>query len=283
MELTIIFNRLMAFICVGLAISLILALRKINRLTKSEAMNWDWYKTEWSKNIILTEEVNVITTANIKLCEEVSRLYELNNMLMARNANVCKASVLCVLIYCMYKKLMESRLMEMVLFGCVIIPALAEIIKVRTQQQLIAQQELIHALNSEVKRWSDEKFFWYNSYVFWLKRCEEEQANIARLTALINQPQKLMEEIETLQSIKMGKYNAYLYWDELASEKQRNHAKLKKEYEELIKKVAELKEPTPFKEMGDDASKEDEETSEEDMTSEEDEEYIQFVVNYDRY
>ena len=284
MELTVIFNRLLAFICVGLSIALVLALRKITRLTKSEEMNWNWYKTEWWKNIILTEQLNTITSANIKLSEEVSRVSELNKMLMARKANVCKAAILCIILYCMYKKMMETLLMETILVVCVILPAIVSIIKIRTMQQLTDQQDIIHALNAEVKRWSDEKFFWYNSYVFWLKQCEAEQDKIAKLTELINHPQKLMDEIEALHSIKEGKYHACIYWDNLANEKQSKHAQLKKEYEELIKKVADLNKPNQCekKETGD--LKNDEETSEEDMTSEEEEdEYIQYVVNYDRY
>ncbi len=274
----------MAFICAGLAIAFVLALRKINRLTKSEAMNWDWYKTEASKNIILTDKLNMITSANIKLSEEVSRVSGLNTTLMARKDNVCKAAVLCVLLYCMYKKLMESLLMETILFGCVVMPALASIIKVRTQKQLIDQQEVIIALNAEVKRWSDEKIFWYNSYVFWLKQCEEEQAKIARLSASIDSPQKLMGEIETLKSIKLGTYNACLYWDQLANEKQEKHRQLKKEYEDLIKKVAELKESPQVVAVVNDSGGEEENTSEEDMTtSDEEEEYIRFIVNYDNY
>jgi hypothetical protein len=295
MEVTIVLNRFMAFICTGLAVALVLAIRKINRLTKSEAMNWDWYKTEASKNIILTDQLNMITSANIKLSEQVSRVSGLNKTLMSRKENVCKIALLCVLLYCMYKKLMESLLMEMLLFGCVVMHAIISIIKVRTQQQLTDQQEIICALNAEVKRWSDEKFFWYNSYVFWLKQCEEEQAKIERLTASIESPQKLMNEIENLKSIKQGKYNACIYWDKLASEKQEKHAQLKKEYEEMIKKVADLKEsphPRVNKKTKDDkvageveCHQEDEETSEEDMTTsdEDDEEYIRFVVNYDNY
>jgi hypothetical protein len=278
-------NRFMAFICTGLAIALVLALRKINRLTKSEAMNWDWYKTEASKNIILTDQLNMITSANIKLSEEVSRVSGLNKTLMSRKDTVCKLALLCVLLYCMYKKLMESLLMETLLFGCVVMPAVVSIIKVRTQQQLTDQQELICALNAEVKRWSDEKFFWYNSYVFWLKQCEEEQAKIERLSASIESPQKLMNEIETLKSIKQGTYNACIYWDKLASEKQENHAQLKKQYEELIKNVADVKESHQVVAVVNGGEEEEEETSEEDMTTsdEEEEEYIRFVVNYDNY
>ena len=293
MESTIILNRFMAFICTGLAVALVLAIRKINRLTKSEEMNWGWYKTEASKNIILTDQLNMITSANIKLSEEVSRVSGLNKSLMASKDNVCKVAVLCVLLYCMYKKLMESLLMETLLFGCVVMPAIVSIINVRTQQQLTDQQEVICALNAEVKRWSDEKFFWYNSYVFWLKQCEEEQAKIERLSASIESPQKLMNEIETLKSIKQGTYNACIYWDQLASEKQEKHAQLKKEYDELIKKVDVLKERSQSVNNkttndGEDvkgAEEEDEETSEEDMTTsdEEEEEYIRFVVNYDNY
>ncbi len=285
MELTIMLNRFMAFICTGLAIALVLALRKINRLTKSEAMNWDWYKTEASKNIILTDQLNMITSANIKLSEEVSRVSGLNKTLMSRKDTVCKLALLCVLLYCMYKKLMESLLMETLLFGCVVMPAVVSIIKVRTQQQLTDQQELICALNAEVKRWSDEKFFWYNSYVFWLKQCEEEQAKIERLSASIESPQKLMNEIETLKSIKQGTYNACIYWDKLASEKQENHAQLKKQYEELIKNVADVKESHQVVAVVNGGEEEEEETSEEDMTTsdEEEEEYIRFVVNYDNY
>lgn len=296
MESTIMLNRLMAFICTGLAVALVLALRKINRLTKSEAMNWGWYKTEASKNIILTDQLNMITSTNIKLSEEVSRVSKLNKTLMASKDNVCKVAVLCVLLYCMYKKLMESLLMETLLFGCVVMPAIVSIIKVRTQQQLTDQQEVICALNAEVKRWSDEKFFWYNSYVFWLKRCEEEQAKIEKLSASIDSPQKLMDEIETLKSIKLGTYNACLYWDQLASEKQEKHAQLKKEYEELIKKIIELKEMPPVVAVVNKTTKdcvhraeekdgEEEETSEEDMTTsdEEEEDYIRFIVNYDKY
>ena len=281
----------MAFICTGLTIALVLALRKINRLTKSEAMNWGWYKTEASKNIILTDQLNMITTANIKLSEEVSRVSELNKTLMARKDNIGKAAVLCVILYCMYKKLMESRLMETLLFGCVVMPAIATIVKVRTQKQLTDQQDVIRGLNAEVKRWSDEKIFWYNSYVFWLKQCEEEQAKIERmLSASIDRPQKLIDEIETLQSIKLGTYNACVYWDQLASEKQEKHAQLKKEYEELIKKVAVLKEmpqvvnnDTRDDNSGDDDA--EEETSEEDMTTsdEEEEQYVRFVMNYEKY
>lgn len=290
-------NRFMAFICTGLAVALVLALRKINRLTKSEAMNWGWYKTEASKNIILTDQLNMITSANIKLSEEVSRVSKLNKTLMARKDNICKAVILCVLLYCMYKKLMESLLMETLLFGCVVMPAIVSIIKVRTQQQLTDQQEVICALNAEVKRWSEEKIFWYNSYVFWLKQCEEEQSKNEKLVAVsIKLPQKLIDEIETLKSIKLGAYNACLYWDQLANEKQEKHAQLKKECEELIKKVAELKETRQVvavvnKTTNDvvncaeeEDGEEEEETSEEDMTtSDEEEEYIRFVVNYDKY
>ena len=288
MELTIILNRLLAFICAGLAILFVLALRKIKHLTKSEAMNWDWYKSEVSKNIILTEELNMITSANIKLSEEVSRVSGLNKSLLARKRMLCELVILCVLSYCMYKKLMESRLMETLVFVGVIMPAVLSIITVRTQRQLTEQRELIQSLNAEVKRWSDEKFFWYNSYVFWLTQCEEEQAKIEKLTALINHPsQELKEEIETLQTIKVGKYNACLYWDELAAEKQEKHAQLKKEYEDLMNKVIELKEPAEVVQVVEvedvkDDGVEEEETSEEDM-SEEDEEYIRYVVNYDKY
>ena len=100
----------------------------------------------------------------------------------------------------------------------------------------------------------------------------------------------MIDEIDTLHSIKLGTYNACVYWDQLASEKQEKHAQLKKEYEELIKKVAVLKEmpqvvnnDTRDDNSGDDDA--EEETSEEDMTTsdEEEEQYVRFVMNYEKY